>query len=310
MILITGKPLMKTLISLLSVFAFCSVYGQQEVQTLTIQSQPYKYVFQMSDGRLSGKYTAYYANGKIRSEGNLLNGYHIGVWTLYDENEKELVRRNYDEISHYTSNNSAGGAALKRTENGLIEQTLISTDAIAFSKRLWRVIPLEGNQYLFNALNWLTTIQQWSQQNKLHLYAPDSDEMSTVLPVLSDISKMKLTGIKIKEDYFYDSKRKIGEFRIVAIAPVITGENDIATDLCWIYYPEIRALLGEVKCENETACTVLEDLFYFRRFSGEVIKESNVNNQQVSDYKKGSEIREESLRIQLDLLETEHNYWP
>ncbi|MBL4862477.1 MAG: hypothetical protein JKY09_05605 [Crocinitomicaceae bacterium] len=54
----------------------------------------------------------------------------------------------------------------------------------------------------------------------------------------------------------------------------------------------------------------LDDLFFFRCFSGQIYKAGNVYDRKISDYMTGDkELDKESLRIDIDLIEDEHDLW-
>jgi Gliding motility associated protein GldN len=65
----------------------------------------------------------------------------------------------------------------------------------------------------------------------------------------------------------------------------------------------------KVNINDEPSISTIEDIFQFRHFSGSIYKESNVYDRKISDYKTGNAIKEESERIEMNVLDLEHDTW-
>ena len=52
-----------------------------------------------------------------------------------------------------------------------------------------------------------------------------------------------------------------------------------------------------------------ENVFHFRFFNSTIYKESNVFDYKISDYKNESEINDESKKIEMELIDIEHDLW-
>jgi hypothetical protein len=66
-------------------------------------------------------------------------------------------------------------------------------------------------------------------------------------------------------------------------------------DKCWFV----------LKQSNDTSCHVKPD----NVVHGEIYKSDNMFDRAIADYKQGEEIAREAQRIEIDLIETEHEIW-
>jgi hypothetical protein len=121
----------------------------------------------------------------------------------------------------------------------------------------------------------------------------------------------EIAGYKIKEDWFYNSSWQLSETRIIGICPVIKDKNGEMIDLFWIYYPELRPIIVTEKVETNVNSLIknLDDVFYFRDFSSTIYKESNVYDRKIADYKTRNGIKEEADKIEMSILDLEHDIW-
>ncbi|MFM2224829.1 MAG: hypothetical protein RJA07_1031 [Bacteroidota bacterium] len=78
----------------------------------------------------------------------------------------------------------------------------------------------------------------------------------------------------------------------------------------WVYFPQIRKNLAQIKIKTLfTSIKTLDDIFFFRDFYGQIYKEANISDKQISDYKTGIEILKEAERIEIGIIEEEHDLW-
>ena len=110
------------------------------------------------------------------------------------------------------------------------------------------------------------------------------------------------------------------ECRIIGIAPLMLAEDEygnvregnIQKPLFWIYYPEARKLLANAEAfnrENDTERRTFDDVFHKRMFNSYIIKESNVYNRRIEDYKTGLDALLEAERIKSEIINLEHDMW-
>lgn len=126
----------------------------------------------------------------------------------------------------------------------------------------------------------------------------------------SDVKKLK-----IKEDWFFDRQRSVLDVRIIGICPVRTFMKDgVARDqsMFWIYYPEARYVFVSAEVynkDNDAERRTYEDIFWKRRFSSYIYKETNVYNRLIMDYSDGLNALLEAEKIKGELFNFEHDLW-
>ena len=133
-------------------------------------------------------------------------------------------------------------------------------------------------------------------------------------------SRDKVVGYRLKEDWFFDKQRSVMECRIIGIAPLMLDEDDqgniregaILRPLFWVYYPEARKQLVNTEAfnrENDTERRTFDDIFQKRMFNSFIIKESNVFNRKIDEYKTGMDALIESDKVKADIVNLEHDMW-
>ncbi len=136
--------------------------------------------------------------------------------------------------------------------------------------------------------------------------------------VYDAISSSQIAEWEIKEDWFFDKQRSVVDVRIIGICPRVY-DFDAATKkirgtkpLFWIYFPELRYVIQNYytyNTKNDAALMSYDDLFWKRKFSSYVIKESNVHDRMITDYTEGVNALFESERIKKEMMEYEHDLW-
>lgn len=138
--------------------------------------------------------------------------------------------------------------------------------------------------------------------------------------VVREFSKDKVVAYRIKSDWFFDKQRSVLENRIIGFAPMMYDEDDqgniregaILRPLFWIYYPEARKILVNTEAfnrGNDAERRTFDDIFQRRMFNSYVIKESNVYNRRIDEYKTGLDALLESDRIKEEIVNMEHDLW-
>ena len=121
----------------------------------------------------------------------------------------------------------------------------------------------------------------------------------------------------IKEDWFFDKERSVMDVRIIAIAPVVYNKDDQGQitgtkELFWLYFPHCRFVLNNYYVFNEhndAQWMSFDDLFWKRRFSSVIYKESNVYDRKIEGYKSGVEALFEAEKIKEEIRTIEHDVW-
>ncbi len=120
---------------------------------------------------------------------------------------------------------------------------------------------------------------------------PPYEEYDSLIVI--PLSTEDVTKYRVKEDWFFDSKRSVLDVRIIGICPVReridpqTGESLGDQPLFWVYFPEARNVLVNSPVFNrwnDAERMSLDDLFMRRMFNSYVYKESNVYDRQINEY--------------------------
>jgi len=147
---------------------------------------------------------------------------------------------------------------------------------------------------------------------------PPYDEYDTV--IARPFNRDDIFGYRVKEEWFFDKQRSVMDVRIIGIAPLtyardeqgqIRESHDVKT-LCWFYYPECRTLFAQKEVfnrENDAERRTFEDVFQKRFFNSYIMKESNVYDRKIADYKTGVAAIVESDKIKTEITNMEHDMW-
>jgi gliding motility associated protien GldN len=145
---------------------------------------------------------------------------------------------------------------------------------------------------------------------------PTTGEMVSA-PSKKELTSDAIKQYAIKEDWFFDKQRSVLDVRIIGICPMIedfteSGEFRGYKRLFWIYFPEARPVFANAEVYNRKSDEerrTYEDIFWKRMFSSYIIKESNVYDRSIGEYKKGLEMLLESEKIKSDIFNWESDLW-
>lgn len=137
------------------------------------------------------------------------------------------------------------------------------------------------------------------------------------LPIKEDFAPHAVKRYRLKEEWFFDNQKSVLEPRIIGMCPVQEkfdelGEYKGEMPLFWIYFPEARVAFSTVpvfNVRNDAERRTLEDLFWKRRFSSYIYKESNVYDRKIQTYKEDLDLLLESKRIEHEIFDMEQDLW-
>jgi len=305
-----------TFLSILIISNFS--FGQS--QKLTFQTENGKIEYEKTQGRFHGLYTSYYLNGKKKAEGMFENNYRTGVWTIWDENGKEILKKEYFSpfVTNLADAVSVKEQTYEKNKEGVIPYYPFEQKNVVWSKRIWRTIDKENNPLLFGENSMFNIFFNLGVNGDISIYDPADDEFGSKLD-LDRVSKIdpdgkRIVGYKIKEENFYDSERQVMETRIIGICPVAKiNKKGKTEDLFWVYLPEVRKYLGSPKLTNSVLpekITSIDDLLFYRYFSGQITQVSNTMGNTIAELIEDEEEQlKESEKIDLATIEAEHKLW-
>jgi gliding motility associated protien GldN len=122
---------------------------------------------------------------------------------------------------------------------------------------------------------------------------------------------------RLKEDWFFDKERSVLDVRIIAIAPICYNMDDQKQitgmkELFWLYFPHCRFVLNNYfvyNDQNDAQWMSFDDLFWKRRFTCTIYKESNVYDRKVETYKTGVDALFEAEKVKEEIRTIEHDVW-
>ena len=316
---------MKRLIVILGALVFVS-FAMKGKEKHRVVGDAYNAVYETTDGRLNGAYVSYYKNGQKKAEGNFENNYRKGTWKMWDTAGTLRVERNYenpfvfknvmpsDANKIYWQKPANPPYALQYNKEGYIDHFVWEEKMVVWSKRLWRTISPAENPILFEGNHFFNILYKNMLEGKITPYEGSDDEFVHPMAVSKiDTSSFKIIGYRLKEDCIFDNVRYVSETRIIGFCPVVvTKQKQDTVNLCWLYLPEMRKCLAQEPLKQSNLPTYIktyDDLFFFRYFYGQIYKESNVWDRPISSYTSGNDIEKEAERIEITLIETEHDFW-
>lgn len=147
----------------------------------------------------------------------------------------------------------------------------------------------------------------------------DMDSEETIMvAVENNITSEEVKQYELKEEWFFDKERSVMDVRIIGICPMVevkdelTGEFRGFSPLFWIYFPEARHAFANAEVfntHNIAQQISYDDLFWKRKFGSYIVKESNVYDRYIIEYKTGLQALLESERIKDELFIFEHDLW-
>lgn len=236
-------------------------------------------------------------------------------------------------------------------EKEVIPYDYIREADVFWAKRIWRIIDVREKMNLpfkYPQQPLIEIIHTAAKNGELTVYDPsviNADQFKQVMSV-EDVKKLgskvdtvmqinpvtleeeqviqkneltweRIVKYKVKEDWFFDEETSTMMCRIIALAPVM---EDIAADgtlrgdmtMYWIYYPDLRPILGKYEVynpKNDAVRMSWEDLFEARYFESFISKESNVHDRNIMEYATGMDALLESDRVKNDNFVFEHDLW-
>jgi gliding motility associated protien GldN len=144
----------------------------------------------------------------------------------------------------------------------------------------------------------------------------DPDDPSIIL--LIDTIRIQSKDVlewHVKSDWYFDKQRGEMKNRIIGLSPVV--ENPKTADrynLFWVWFPDARYALAThvaFNTRNNNQRLTYDQVFHLRFFQSRIIKEDNVYDREIEEYKRSSPLNQllEAERIKNNLRNFEHDLW-
>ncbi len=247
--------------------------------------------YQTTDGKMTGPFTSYYRDEKIKAKGNLQNGQPTGLWEVFYPDGKSAAKRFYhspiDFETLYPELPKNGPASLfgayrpmplERDSNGVVKYRPVHEKDLWWEKWLYKWVPASAqNDALFEDNRIWNVIWRAVKAGKLKAYAPEGQKLLFKQELASneleamDFSRCRLLGLQLKEVIFFDKHLMSMESRITGLCPVFLEEarSDTLRPF-WVYYPHARPFLAKIKPAKSQLPPLaenLDDVLHFRHFS-------------------------------------------
>ncbi len=235
------------------------------------------------------------------------------------------------------------------TEKNVLAYDFIHEKDVFWEKRVWRLIDIrEKKNHIFREETnpFINVVLEAAKEGDITLYSVMDDrftmpftqeEANTVgsskdtvcvfdpetfqdscFEVINDFNPADVQQYRLKEVYYFDEETSQMNVRILGIAPIIERYDDNGNFLnsgpmFWLYYPEARETFARTEAfntHNDAARMTWEDVFEARLFGSYIIKESNVYDRRIKDYKTAPmSILLESDKIKESIFNFEHDLW-
>ena len=132
--------------------------------------------------------------------------------------------------------------------------------------------------------------------------------------IKEEFTPSRVKKFLLKEEWFFDKQRSVLDVRILGICPLYEMEDKEKGDryLFWVYFPEARKILANhdvFNRSNPTERRSFDDIFWKRQFSSYIVKEENVYDRTIAEYKKGMDALLEAQKIKDEIIVFEHDLW-
>lgn len=235
------------------------------------------------------------------------------------------------------------------TEKQVIPYDFIHEKDVFWERRIWRLIDIRekmNHPFKNEKEPFITILLDHAKAGDITLYYTMDDEFTQAMTqdemqnigssvdtiitfdpetfeeivqvVVNDLNPEDIKKYRIKEVYFFDEETSTLDVRILGLAPIIDRVDDNGNFLnsgpmFWAYYPELRDILARHEAfnpHNDAARMSWEDVFEARLFASYIIKESNVYDRRIKDYKTNPmDMLLESDKLKEQIFHFEHDLW-
>lgn len=236
----------------------------------------------------------------------------------------------------------------KRSAPPLLGNDFINERDVLWEKRIWRELDLRermNHHFSYQKEPLINILLKEAKEGSMTVYSNIDDQFTTELTVdeLSCISGTYDTiavydpetytekfvvvhnefnpehviRYRIKEVWYFDSKLSKMNVRILGIAPIMarfdeSGKLIGEVPLFWVYYPDARERLTDYRVfspHNDAQRLSWDDVFQIRYFASLIVKESNVHDRRIKDYKEGVQALYEAEDIHNSMFNYEQDMW-
>ncbi len=219
---------------------------------------------------------------------------------------------------------------------------------VFWEKRIWRIIDVRekmNKPFTWPENPFINILLNAAMEGEVQLYSTLDDKFTTKLEidevssmgssvdtiitfdpdtyeekikvVRNDLNWEDIKRFRLKEVWFFDEETSMLQVRLLGIAPLKEEYDDNGNfkfeyPMFWAYYPDCREVMSRQSAYNplnDAQRMSWEDIMEMRFFSSYIMKESNVYDRRIQDYKAGVDILFEAEKIQETIFNFEHDLW-
>jgi gliding motility associated protien GldN len=126
---------------------------------------------------------------------------------------------------------------------------------------------------------------------------------------------------RLKEEWFFDKQRSVMDVRIIGMAPLMEDRDPnnpkilagTFSPIFWVHFPSARNVLinAEVfnSIKNDAERRTYDDIFWKRMFGSTIVKQANVYDRSIDQYKIGLDALLEAENVKAEIFNLEHDLW-
>lgn len=270
-------------------------------------------VWQTIDLRERMNHTLYYPHDEITNNGEWIK--HGERWSLWTVIRHNVINGKLTVFSPYNPNNIFGDKDGDQLKYPVYPQQGLTyfTDSIYRAE----IATYLGAQ-IIESLEYET--DEYGDPVLIDL--PDGTQSFKYFPSDTVWTTSKdIIQYRIKEEWFFDKERSVLDQRIIALAPVVYEKTKDANgiesiggtkELFWLYFPHCRFVFNNYfsyNDKNDAQWMSFDDLFWKRRFTSFIYKESNGFDRKIETYRSGVDALRESEKIKEEIRIFEHDVW-
>lgn len=272
-----------------------------------------KRVWQTIDLRERMNHTLYFPHDEITTSGEWIK--HGERWSLWTVIRHNVINGKLTVFSPYNPNNVFGDKDGDQLKYPIYPQQGLTY----FTDSIYR-----ANIATFLGATIIESLEYETDEygDPVLVDLPDGTQTFKYFPADTVWTTSKdIIQYRIKEEWFFDKERSVLDQRIIAIAPVVYEKSKDANglesiggtkELFWLYFPHCRFVFNNYfsyNDKNDAQWMSFDDLFWKRRFTSYIYKESNGFDRKIETFRSGVDALRESEKIKEKIRTFEHDLW-
>ena len=234
-----------------------------EKKTVLYANGRVQYEYETEGQFFNGRFAAYFENGKLQIRGQFTNNQKTGTWRVWDENNILRSERLYTNNNNFTivSEWNAEGVKTRSQATPPAQHSECDQKDYLFLQRYVSYLSREEqeNEFVFGDNGIVKKIIDQLNLGSLSAFS-ESNFVTIVNKFRYSCTEFShITGIKIKEEYFYCSVDQSMKNKITGVC-LMVKEGNVEKELAWIYMPDLQldTLLAKQLTDHQFASTIIK----------------------------------------------------